>query len=317
MKKRIVVSVVFLFVAAGEAGAERSGTASATPFPDQLTLYAIPAPKPAELSWETPGKLVRNVLFNTVGAELGFFTRTLGHMGVHVQCGAANGLPALEWKGSMTNAVASEFRESVLKQGFALGVLFHNFTGRYERPDELQGSVDERYRNGRIAFVRFGIRAETCRRLLSYAEEFDRLKVNRYYGLAARARYKEGAGCSDFSVSVVEIAGLMEKAFRRSWTFDVRVPLELIGGPTTGKKVSIVKAALARRWALASEPHRRIAGWDPTLAYRWIRDAAGSVARGGKVPLVGAIRVERRGEALGLVLDRRTVPTPTEPFWKN
>jgi hypothetical protein len=279
-------------------------------FPDQITVYAIPAPRPAELSWESPGRLVRSVLVNTAGAKLGLMTRTLGHMGVHVQCGRE------EWKGSMTNSVDSEFTDIVVKQKYGLGVLFHNFSGRFERPEELQKSLDERYRNGRVAWVRIGLRPETCARILKYIREFDARKVHRYYGLAARPLYGEGAGCSAFSMSTVEVAGVMEPAFLKHWTFDVRVPLALIGGPLTGKKVSIFKAAATTRpWAKPSEPHKRIWGWDPTLAYYWISDAVARVGRGAK-PVAAPVVTETRGKAVGLVLDRRHVPTPTGPIWK-
>jgi hypothetical protein len=280
-------------------------------FENELTVYAIPAPRPAELSWKSPGRLVRAVITNTAGAKLGIMTRTLGHMGVSVRCGEA------VWQGSMTNAVDSEFTDIVVKKGYGLGVLFHNFTGRYERAEELQKSLDQRYRNGRVAWVRFGLAAATCRRLLEYIRELDRLGVNRYYGLEARPRYREGAGCSAFSMSTVDVAGLMEPAFLRHWTFDVRAPLELVGGPLTGKKVSLFKVALTRRpWARENEPHRRIWGWDPTLAYYWLLGAVKRMTRSGAPAIAGAT-VERRRRAVGLVLDRRTVPTPTEPFWKK
>jgi hypothetical protein len=291
-------------------------SASAAPpkFADELTVYAIPAPRPAELRWKTPGGLVRRVLLNEVGAKLGLMDRTLGHMGVHIQCAAGGGLPAAEWKGSMTHAVEKEFTETVIKQGYALGILFHNYSGRFERPEELQKSVDERVKNGRIAFVRFGLRPETCRRLLAYVKELDARGVNRFYGLAARPRYREGAGCSAFSMSVVEVAGLLEEAFTKSWTVNVRVPLKLVGGPITGKHISIARAALyLGPWAAPNEPNKPIFAWDPTLAFDWIRAEAQRLLAAPAT----ADRAEKRGEAFGLVYDRRQVATPTDGFWRN
>ena len=39
-----------------------------TQFDNELTVWVIPAPRPAELSWRTPGGLIRRVVTNAVGS---------------------------------------------------------------------------------------------------------------------------------------------------------------------------------------------------------------------------------------------------------
>src|SRR5437773_5462809 len=109
-KLRLASPALFLLLFAAAPAAAQPNLR----FPDQLTLFAIPAPLPVELSWKSPGGLVRRVLVNEAGAMLGFFTRTLGHMGVHVQCAAAGALPAEEFKGSMTNVDSHEFTDTAV-----------------------------------------------------------------------------------------------------------------------------------------------------------------------------------------------------------
>ena len=281
-----------------------------TQFDNELTVWVIPAPRPAELSWRTPGGLIRRVVTNAVGGMLHIMNRKLGHMGVTVRCGQQ------EWTGSMTNSIDAEFQDIVVKKGYGLGVLFHNFSGAIEPAADMYKSINERYRTGRITWVRSGISAQTCGRLMTWVSEFQKAGVDKFYGLAAQPRYREGAGCSAFSMSFLEQAGLLEPAYM-PWSFDLRAPMKLIGGPLTGKRWPIARAmTITRGWAAENEPHKRIFGWDPTLGFYWVHNNVKRIERGQRVFSTPAT-VERRGHAVGLVLDRRNVPTPTEPFFKN
>ena len=302
--------------------------AVAPQFADELTVWVFPAPRPAELSWDSPGGLVRKVVANAVGSMMHLMNRKLGHMSATVRCGAQAGRPARSWQGSMTNVIDAEFNDIIVEKAYGLGVLFHNFTGAYETAADTQASIDERLpspkndkftntRKGRVTWLRYGISPMTCQRLMGWIDAFAAAGVNKFYGLAAAPRLREGAGCSAFSMSFLEQAGILEPALL-PWSFDLRVPLSLVGGPLTGKKVPLLKAlAVTRGWAAPSEPHKRIFGWDPTQAFNWVhRQAVPAIQRGARVFSTPAW-VERRGQSLGLVLDRRSAPTPTEPYFKN
>ncbi len=294
--------------------AARPALAAPERFESQLTVYALPAPRPAGLSWKTPGGLARRVLVDEAGAKLGLFTHAIGHQAIHVQCAASAGAPAAEWKGSMYEANPSEFSQAAIRDGWGLLILFKTFSGRFQTPAELDHDLEERLANGRIAFVRFGLSSGGCRRILAFIRGFEERKANLKYGLAARPRHAEGGGCSAFSMSAVEVAGVMEPAFKAGWSFNVNVPEALIGAPPT-KKVSLLAIADdIRPWAAPIEPHRPLFGWDPTLAFEWIVDAVGRAAKGQKV-LQEAVSIERRGKAVGLVVDRRSAPVPTDPLF--
>jgi hypothetical protein len=281
------------------AAAEGSGQTS---FDNELTLFAIPAPKLTGLSWKNPGGLARRTLISN---GLGL-SRSLGHAIVRVQCGATNTEPAGHFQGSMVDT-DDTFRTMVLKEKAGLGVLLRTVPGAVESEADGQKSIDERYENGRVTFVRFAVSSEVCHGLLGYAQEFERLEVGKEYGFV-RPLFKEGAGCSAFSMAFLELANLDEARFRNAWGFDVRIPMTLIGGRDhPSNKVSVFELFFSTRgWAKESEPHRRLVGWDPTKMYTSIRTMAKASLRDH------AMTVEKRGRSLGLVLDRRNVtPRPT------
>lgn len=277
-------------------------TASAPRFDDQLTLYAIPAPGSTGLTWSSPGQLVRHVLANEAGHKLWGWERTLGHAGVKIECAATASEPAASFSGSVRNSDHGEqFRELLLHRKIGLGILFDSVDGRLERPEELLESVERFSLRGRVATVRFGLSPATCRALVEYARSFDRAGVAGRYGLVQRPLHREGAGCSAFSMSFLDLANLVEPRFREAWSFSVRVPMELVGGSRNpDHEVGLVRLALTTRgWASPTEDGIDLFGWDPTQMFNWIRAEASRALKDGSA------QVEGYQEAIGLVIDRR------------
>ncbi len=284
-----------------DAAAARVLPSGPTPdaFENQLTLFAIPSPRPAELSWRSPGKLVRRVMFNKLGNMTGLgFSRSLGHAGVRLEC--ANG----EWfQGSMTHVDGAQFNDLLMRDRIGLGMLFDSVDGRLETAEELEETLRERYVSGRVSFLRVGISEETCLGLVDYVDAYEAEGVGGAYGLAARPLYREGAGCSAFSMAFLELANLIEPRFEEEWSFSVRVPKDLVGGSMNpGNEVSLWRLfLLTRGWADEDEEAFDVSGWDPTLMFHSIRDMAEAHVR------AGGESAEARGRAIGLVLDRRHV----------
>jgi hypothetical protein len=280
---------------------ELADAADATASDHELTLFAIPAPRLVGLSWKRPGGLARRTL---VSNGLGLH-RSLGHAAVRVQCAATSTRPAEHFQGSVVST-GDDFRTMVLDEKAGLGVLLRTVPGALETEAQLQPTLDERYQNGRLSFLRFRISPDTCHALVDYARAFQKEDVAARYGFV-RPLNREGAGCSAFSMAFLELARLDEPAFRSAWSFDVRVPLSLVGGADNpGNKVTVLDLFTTfRGWAGEDEPHRRLVGWDPTKMFTSIRTRARSALRDHSEV------VEKRGRALGLVLDRRTVkPRP-------
>jgi hypothetical protein len=296
-----------------------------------VTLYAVPAPSslvnPAGLSWKTPGGLVRRTLVNKAGGKFLSFSRTIGHAAVRVQCDYYGDKAAAHFQGSMTNSNDDEFTDLLMKEQVGLGMLIYNVTGEIESEAAFQATLDERTASGRLAFIRFQISPDVCHDLLDYEKAYDAANVQKNYGLMARPLYKEGAGCSAFSMSFLELADLIEPRFTDNWSFNVRIPLytdpligpdkALIGGSLYPQnKVPILRlSSLTRDWAKPTEPGVDLFGWDPTLMYEWIDKRAEEALADKSEP------VEVRDKIKGLVLDRRTKPAnsllKTKVFFKK
>jgi hypothetical protein len=235
------------------------------------------------------------------------FHRRLGHAGVRIECAqpfvAESGESTSYFQGSMTNVDSNQFNQLLMDDKIGLGMLFDNVDGAIETAEVLEETLQKRYGNGRVSFMRFGIGAETCTDLLAYVHAYRQANIHEYYGLAARPLYREGSGCSAFSISFLELANLVEERFVDEWTFSVRAPAELVGGSRNpGNRVGLWKLFwLTRSWASPDEEGFDVFGWDPTLMFDSIRDMAEQDVR------AGGNSAEARGRAIGLVIDRTDV----------
>jgi hypothetical protein len=277
--------------------ARAQSTADAVVFDDELILWVIPAPLPLGMTWRRPGPLVRRSIFN----EATGLDRGIGHAGVTLSCAATPQRSALHWQGS-SRATGDEYMGLILEEKAGMGVLFATVPGRLELAEELQHSLELRARTGRLTWLRIGVSSETCHALADYVVAGDQAGAFDLYGFV-RPLYREGAGCTAFSMAFLQLAGLVEPWMREEWVFDVRVPMEQIGGPwNPGHEPGLGQLMFpAGSWAEPDEPHLRLNGWEPTFMYDSIR--ARSFAQDA--------RVDHWRRAWGLVLDRRDrVPAP-------
>jgi hypothetical protein len=279
-----------------------------------LTLFAIAAPtsllNQSGISWVSPGALVRTTLINEGGSVFAGFTRSIGHAGVEVKCDNYDGKPAGQFYGSQTTKNSSDLKDKVLKEQIGLGMMIDNVPGRIEPESELRASVDDRIANGGMSYVRFQIAPKTCHALLAYQKAYVTAGVDARYGLKARPLYKEGAGCSAFSMAFLELANVVDTEMRAAWSFNVRIPLwtdPLLGSPEpiiggTMYPTNIIPVArvstLTRGWAKPTEEGVDLFGWDPTLMHQWIDTEAQKVLPAGR-------KAEAKGKARGMVIDSR------------
>jgi hypothetical protein len=295
-----------------------------------LTLFAIAAPKSllnqSGISWVSPGALVRTTLINEGGSVFAGFTRSIGHAGVEVKCDAYDGKGAGLFYGSQTTKNSSDLTDKVLTEQVGLGMMIDNVPGRIEPENELRASVDDRIASGGMSYVRFQISPKTCHALLAYQKAYVAAGVDARYGLRARPLYKEGAGCSAFSMAFLELANVTDPDMRTAWSFNVRIPLwtdplfgspePLIGGTMyPANKIPVTRAStLTRDWAKPSEAGVDLFGWDPTLMHQWIDAEAQKSLPAGR-------KAESKGKARGLVIDRRMQSAAPEltagTFFKN
>jgi hypothetical protein len=275
---------LILFFAAARLAAE-----------NHLTLYFIPSP--LGIDWSSPSKLTWSALRN----KLTFKPHFMGHVFVEFQWGKNREVTGM-------TPTASDYFPQLLIHGRGLGILYHCFGGRLEKKEHVDAELAGYFKKGGITFTRFLLNDAQCRRISEYLRVYREQNHARNYGLSNRPRYGEGAGCSAFGVSFVDVAGLLEPELIRAWSHSVAIPMIYLGPPLREKGVSLLGMMLhPRSWAAENEPHKTLTFWDPDRMVRW---ANGKIEGAG-----GRCKVLQAGKVKGVVLDRRHVPAPRGPIW--
>src|SRR5262249_21617026 len=131
----------------------------------------------------------------------------------------------------------------------------------------------QRLGRGHVAWIRFRVSDAACGRMRQYYDEYRARGLDRFYGLHLRPLYGEGAGCSAFGTSFLEVAGILDPELSASWSHVRDVPESLIGDggkPKVGL-LPLLFSSRAGRWAKPGEPARRIGFWDPDRMFAWIQ----------------------------------------------
>jgi hypothetical protein len=269
-----------------------------------LTLYFYRSP--VKLNWSTPGSLTRTTLLSgTKDLLRGQENIALGHVTVKLECEDGSSLHT-----AMTQEDPMESVRLLTSGNIGLGILFHRFSGRLENREEIERRLE---RNRNVRFLKLALSGPTCGRLKDYAREFEAQGHSRYYGLPLRPRKGEGAGCSAFGMSFLEVAGALQTSPLREaserWSRSLLVPKSLIG--TMERRVPLPALALkSSPWPLReSGTTAPIFFWEPNRMYDWV----------GEQLLLGAESPWKEiteGRHTGLALDLRSIPTPTEPFFE-
>jgi hypothetical protein len=298
----------------------------------ELTLYFYPSPW--GMDWSSPQKLANCVLRN----QFNFHGRSIGH--VHVELkrpkNVCQDFPEHLITG-MSQKNKTEERKLLLIDQIGLGILFHDLQGTLEDHEESFQDILKRYKIGSLSFLNFLISKESFIQVHRYIEEYKKLQCDEHYGLANRPLYQEGAGCTAFAASTLEVAGILLDEFKTNWTQNLLIPKKLIGGyykndeyfgenskrglkisqlsqdSSYNQKVSFFEILLKKNsWAKPHEPHREIFFWDPDLMHAWTTSITQNYY---KIKDLKIISVTKRENVLGLILDYRN-SKPLEKFWK-
>ncbi|MGE0617079.1 MAG: hypothetical protein AB7P04_15725 [Bacteriovoracia bacterium] len=284
-----------------------------------LTLYIIPPGR--DLNWDSPKRLVNSVIRNYIFHP----DRLIGHVLASVRCGAT-GEPDFFFSGMSGRG---DDRALADDEGYGLGLMFHDYAGYMENPKLLVKELRYRAKWGRLSFLEFEINANTCERLQEYMRGYRANGDDKHYGLPNRPRFHEGGGCTAFSTSFIDVAGLLEPDFVAHWTRTLRVPRALVGGHWTGEKIptkKLRKGKEADRWAIPDEPGFDLFFWDAQLMHRWVRetyDREKKQRRTDFEPVLYWVEGDSPDDmpgyrrVYGLRVNRAAWNTPDEPIFLN
>ncbi len=263
-----------------------------------LTLFFIPSPEAVD--WASP----QSVLISQIKNHFSLQARNLGHVNVNLKC--RNGAEILT--GMTGQNMDSKFQLFIKGAGF--GILWHSFKGALEQKESLQEELPQLSKQKRLSFVRLKISDSVCAKLTNYLDEYKSEDKQKNYGLANRPRFGEGAGCTAFGVSFLEIANLLQKE-SKEWNVNLSVPISLLGKPVSDQFVPIWKILFSKSWAAENEPHKKISFWDPDLMHQWVHKKYHS-QESNQVESFKKIKI---GDTLGLYYDYSNLKADDSPIW--
>ena len=190
----------------------------------------------------------------------------MGHVDIELKAT----LPSGEKVQFFTGMVASNLNAKTMlfKKKIGMGIVFHSFSGRMDGPEDIEKYFENKER---INFLCLKISAETAQKIYQYYQEYKQQKIYQYYGLSNRPLYKEGAGCSAFAVSFLQVAELMNSEVESAWSYLIKIPTKLIGPPLGKRKVNFFKLLFTYcPWAKSDEEYKEIFFWDPDKMFNWV-----------------------------------------------
>lgn len=270
-----------------------------------LTIYTIPAPHP--FHWESPGRLVfsyiRNAFSNAAHKK---YRHPIGHMMVHLKDSTR------EVIAGVSAVPHSGMTKKVLFNGYGLGILFERIKGKLDETAVNLPDIQQRTASGEIAFLQFRVSQAAFDLLWRYYSDYKEKGLYKIYNGLNHPFAGEGAGCSAFAFSFLDVAGLQDMIPFEICGIDRAVPLSLIHrSGSSGPKVSLFRLLFSRKWAAEQDPeahHYRT--YEPTWLYEWIRDSHSSI------PLTGNVQQSWISQAPGILIDCRDLPVPAGPIWK-
>jgi hypothetical protein len=264
-------------------------------FAAELTLYNIPSPK--GMDWSAPSKIAITALKNLLSFEPHF----MGHIFIEIKCDGTH-----EYTGMTSKDL--DYVNQLMLGGKGMGILYHSFEGHLEESNDVQKELADYFKNGGLNFAKFIVSENQCQRAAQYLKEFREKKVGRHYGLANRPRYGEGAGCTAFGVSFLDVLGILDQDMRESWSQTINIPLDLAGPPLRDESVSVFKVVFnSGSWAKDNEKHQKLTFWDPDKMYNWVKKKTKQSHTGHTIA--------KNDKVEGIVIDKSLFPVPGEPIW--
>ena len=263
------------------------------------------------LDWSSPSRATATVLGNYLDWQAPAFSHPIGHSFVRIRCADRGGQQDRDvWAGVTGGGTRADlYRFFFGGEGF--GLMSASFHGRMMSKGEILSERRYHRMSNRAQRIRVLVSQAACERVLKFHDEFVRAKLYLNFGLVKRPRWKEGAGCTTFVLSLLDVAGV--KIPWAAWSTSVRIPKALVGaGNRTVGVFELLFSQAAERWASPTESAIVTTFVDVSTVEKWIRTLR---AAGKSVTASSAFGVETTFDGEGLIVDAREVPTPTEPLF--
>lgn len=239
----------------------------------ELTIYAVPSL--VELNWDSPSTLLKSAANSFF---MGMFVKTRQRIG-HIIIEFKTPLLDSVFLSGFTTAPGESIGTLAMKEHVGLGVLGATVKGHLEHRAYLEKRIKIFAAKKKIAFIKYRISEEAALRVKKYLEGFTKENEKGYapssiYGGALWPRNEdEGAGCSAFGISALDVAGI--NINHPDWMVSVNIPMDLVGGNfNNNRKVRILQVNRRDHWHDGSGTENvdyiLYSIYDPSLVFRWI-----------------------------------------------
>ncbi|WP_413944698.1 hypothetical protein [Bdellovibrio sp. HCB-162] len=283
---------------------------SSLAFANELELIFYRAPEP--LNWETPGSLVRSAYRNMKARVNGHsYPHAISHVNVRLQCGNE---PSI-YRGMTSVRSNLSYVWDFAFKGVALDAFMMNVKGRSYTEEEVLSWLGTLKQQGYVRSLKLILNSDQCARVQRYIHLYEELRLNEVYGgLRSLPHYGQGAGCSAYAVSFLQILDFFPPSLDQSWKRKLKVPLELLSSKTRSARIGFFGYLRGkdRPWASDKEPHTVLEFWDPDLMYAWV----GNIIREKKnFPTNMWPEKDPNSPFQRVVWDVRSYPTSTKYFF--
>ncbi len=277
MKKSLFFSFLFLFVLFQSQTLPAQNNDSNTAIEHELTIFAIPEVSPIE--WDNPSVLFKTTIKCYLNAAFRKHYYVIGHLIARINSPLLDSAVYV----AMNGAVQSEKVEYVLKKKVGLGVLGSTIKGRIEPAYHIHQGLELYGKRGKVAYLKFKINENAVKRLMEFVYYYQQKNETgfapcEFYNGALWPRFeKEGAGCSAFGVTLLDITNVLPSEAKKEWIRSVDVPMELIGGEFNNeKKVKFSSILKTKSWYKGDGKEGvdfvNYSVYDPGLMFNWINN---------------------------------------------
>lgn len=270
-----------------------------------ITLYAMPSP--SDMDWSNITRLAGSAAYNALAVKLGD-KHVIGHVAFEIGCTLNDGRRVTLVSGQSPSDGMGGFADQVM-DGAGYNAFFGHVPGRLQTRSELEGKMDQESNTaGDVAFLTLKVSQASCLEALRYVNAYRDEGVYKRYGLGVRPLYKEGGGCANVGVSVVEVAGPAGfEALARPWSRTFYVPNELLGSEGDPVGAGTLLDYWKYDWTRpTAKPHKKLFFYDPDLIYKWVLHPATNMP----------YQRYRLNKSPGVTLDFTGASAPTQ-WWKT
>lgn len=270
----------------------------------ELTVFVIPEVSPIE--WDNPSVLFKTTIKCYLNAALRKHYYVIGHVIARISSPLLDSVVFV----AMNGAIQSEKVEYVVKKKVGLGVLGSTIKGRMEPNNHINEGLQLYGNRGKVAYIKFKINEQAVQRLMEFVNYYQQKNETgfapcEFYNGALWPRYeKEGAGCSAFAVTLLDIANVLPAEAKDEWVMSVNVPMELIGGEfNDNKKIKFGSILRTKSWYTGDGKEGvdfvNYSVYDPGLMFNWINNK--------RLENDSVYKPETEDNKSGLVVERRNV----------